>query len=119
MGKIESYTDLEVWWSGMALADEVYRLTQAFPSEERFGLSSQLRRAAVSIPSNIAEGWGRGATNEYVLFLRYARGSLYEVETQLRIAQRNGYLSEAALATSLQHTTRLGKMLLGLIRALQ
>ncbi len=103
----------------MGLADEVYRMTQTFPSEEKFGLTSQLRRAAVSIPSNVAEGWGRSATNEYVQFLRYARGSLYEVETQLRIAQRNGYLSEDTLEDVLRRTNQLGRMLLGLMRALK
>lgn len=119
MGKIESYTDLEVWQMGMILVDEVYRLTKAFPAKEKFGLTSQLRRSAVSIPSNIAEGWGRHVTNEYVQFLRYARGSLYEAETQLRIARRNGYLNEEALTALLHHTNRLGKMLLALMRALR
>lgn len=120
MGRsVQSYEDLEVWQRGMDLAGEVYRLTRTFPSEEKFGLTSQLRRAAVSISSNIAEGWGRGVTNEYLQFLRYARGSLYEVETQLRIAERNQYLSDEDLRTLLALTSTLSRMLLSLMRALR
>lgn len=116
---MQSYTDLDVWQLGMELADEIYRLTGPFPEAEKFGLTSQLRRAAVSTPSNIAESWGRGSTNEYVQFLRYARGSLYEIETQLRISQRNSFLHEDDLRMMLVRTNRLGKMLLGLMRALK
>jgi len=120
MGReIQSYEDLEVWQRGMDLAERVYLLTRAFPTDERFGLTPQLRRAAVSIPSNIAEGWGRGVTNEYLQFLRYARGSLYEVETQLRIARRNQYLSDEDLRSILALTGTLSRMPLGLMRALR
>ena len=75
-GKIQSYRDLEVWQQGMALAEGCYRITKAFPKEEIYGLVSQIRRAAVSIPANIAEGYGREYRNEYIRFLRIAQGSL-------------------------------------------
>ncbi len=85
------YQGLVVWQQAMELCDEVYRLTRAFPKCEMFGLSSQMRKAATSGPSNIAEGEGRLTRGERRQFLAQARGSLYEVETQLRIAQRAGY----------------------------
>ncbi len=115
---IKSYRDLEVWQRGIDLTKDVYEVTRSFPDEEKFGLTAQLRRAAVSIPSNIAEGWGRAATKDYVRFLRIARGSLVEMETQLIIAHRLGYLSKQALQTMLEETTIEGKMLLSLIRSL-
>lgn len=115
---VRSYTDLDVWRLGMEIADVVYDLTAAFPKDETFGLTAQVRRAAVSVPSNVAEGWGRQRTNEYVQFLRYARGSLYEVETQMRIAARRRYLSDGALAALLEQTDEEGRKLLALIRPL-
>ena len=117
--QVERYTDLTVWQTAMDLADAVYEATGDFPRQEAFGLTSQLRRASVSIPSNIAEGWGRGRTKEYVQFLRYARGSLYEVETQLRITERRGFLASDTLASLLVSTVEISKMLSGLMRALQ
>ncbi len=116
---IRSYRDLEVWKRGVDLVELIYKLTQSFPSEEKFGLTSQLRRAAVSISSNIAEGWGRDSTKDYVRFVRIARSSLFEIETQLIIAHRLGYLSEDALRASLQETEVESKMLLSLIRSLR
>lgn len=116
---ITSYRDLEVWQRGLDLTEHVYAATSSFPEEEKFGLTAQLRRAAVAIPSNIAEGWGRAATKDYVRFLRIARGSLAEVETQLIIAHRLGYLSERVLQAMLEETTIEGKMLLSLIRSLK
>ena len=92
-GRIERFEDLRVWQEAIALVAAVYRVTGAFPPAEQLGLTSQLRRAAVSIPSNIAEGWGRGSRADYTRFLRVARGSLYEVKTQLIIAQRSGLLT--------------------------
>ena len=116
---IRSYRDLEVWKRGVDLVELVYKLTQSFPPEERFGLTSQLRRAAVSISSNIAEGWGRGSTKDYMHFVRIARSSLLEIETQLIIAHRLGYLSEDELNASLQETEVESKKLLSLIRSLR
>ena len=115
---IKSYRDLEVWQRGIDLTEQVYETTRPFPEEEKFGLTSQLRRAAVSVPSNIAEGWGRAATKDYVRFLRIARGSLAEMETQLVIAHRLGYLSKRMMLAILEETTIEGKMLLSLIRSL-
>ena len=118
-GQIRSYRDLRVWQEGMDLVEAVYTATLSFPSDERFGLTSQLRRAVVSVPSNIAEGWGRGSTGEYKQFLRYARASLREVETQWLIAGRLGLLSPEAVASLEQRADRLGRQLLALMRALR
>jgi len=83
---IRKYQQLIVWQKAMLLVSEIYRLTQGFPDNEKFGLTSQLRRAAVSVPSNIAEGSGRGSDKDFCRFLYQARGSLTEIETQLLIA---------------------------------
>jgi four helix bundle protein len=91
---VQSYRDLVAWNKAMELVTEIYRVTHAFPKEELFGLVSQLRRAAVSIPSNIAEGKGRISKGEFRQFLGNARGSLAEVETQILIAQNLSYLDE-------------------------
>jgi four helix bundle protein len=103
----------------MALAESVYRLAARMPRIEASGLADQMRRSAVSIPANIAEGYGRESTGSYVQFLKVARGSLKELETHILLAQRIGFLcagrSELLLATS----DRLGKMLNALIRSIQ
>ena len=116
--RVDRYTDLLVWQKSMDLADAIYDFTASFPKTETFGLASQLRRAAVSIPSNVAEGWGRGRTKEYVQFLRYARGSLYEVETQVRIAGRQGYVEPERVEGLLVSTSEISRMLAGLAKAL-
>jgi four helix bundle protein len=87
MSPVRSYRDLVVWQKSMALVINVYRCTQAFPKAEKYGLAAQSRRAAVSVPSNIAEGQGRISTGEFKQFLGHARGSLLEIETQISIAQ--------------------------------
>ena len=94
MSRIESYRELIVWQKAMILVKEVYLATRTYPKEELFGLTQQLRRAIVSIPSNIAEGNGRGTTPDYVRFLLIARGSLFESQTQLEISRDLGYLPE-------------------------
>ncbi len=86
MSEIENYKDLRAWQAGRRLVKEVYNMSNHFPREEMFGLQQQIRRAAVSVPSNIAEGYGRASRDDYVRFLRVARGSLYEVETQMILA---------------------------------
>ena len=91
---VKSYRDLSAWQKARLLVKEVYLLTAAFPVGERFGLVSQMNRAAVSIPSNIAEGYGRATTQDYLHFLRIARGSAYELETQLVLAQDLGLCTE-------------------------
>src|SRR5512141_1943536 len=89
---VRSYRDLIAWQKAIALVTEIYRSTHHFPDHERFGLTSQLRRVAVSVPSNVAEGQGRQSTGEFKQFLGHARGSLLEVETQVFIAENLGYL---------------------------
>lgn len=102
----------------MDLVTEVYRLTQKFPDAERFGLVSQLRRASVSVPSNIAEGYGRGSTADYIRFLRGSRGSLYEIDTQLLIAARLNYIAQSDYEGILERINECGRMLAALIRTL-
>lgn len=91
--KISSYKDLLVWQKAITLVKEIYLLTKTLPEEEKFGLISQMRRCAVSIPSNIAEGWRRNSTKSYVQFLTIARGSLLELETQIIICKELTYIS--------------------------
>jgi len=116
---ISSYRDLEVWKRAMTLVTDVYRTTQAFPKDEMYGLTSQVRRAASSIPANIAEGWGRNMTGEYVQFLRIARGSLLELETHIAIAENLGYISHEASRQIACRTEEIGKMLFALIAGVQ
>jgi four helix bundle protein len=91
--KIRSYRDLVVWQKSVELVTAVYKVTSDFPRQEVFGLTSQMRRCAVSVPSNIAEGQGRATKGEFIQFLSHARGSLFELETQLCIASKLGYLA--------------------------
>ena len=116
---IRSYRDLVVWQKAVELVTEIYRLTQTFPKEEMFGLMSQMRRAAVSIPSNIAEGHGRLSRKEYIYFLGNARGSLAELETQLTIGNNLGYIDEAVMNRVLDQSGELGRILNGLLASLR
>jgi four helix bundle protein len=100
----------------MDLAEDVYRITKKFPKEETYGLTVQLRRAAVSVPSNIAEGKGRSSDKELAQFLSHSRGSLFEIETQLNLARRLGYLDEQQAEAVLHKTARVGQLLNGLLR---
>lgn len=115
---VRSYRDLIVWQKAFDLVAEIYKHTQRFPREEVYGLISQLRRAAVSVPSNIAEGHSRVSTGEFRQFLGHAQGSLVEIETQLLIADRLGYIDSQATAKVLRHTDEIGRMLTGLLRSL-
>jgi four helix bundle protein len=116
---VQSYRDLVVWKKSMAFVLDVYRNTQTFPKIETYGLTCQLRRAAVSIPSNIAEGQARRSTGEFKQFLGNARGSLVEVETQILIARDLGYLEQNQSETLLSATAEIGRMLNGLLAALK
>ena len=116
---VASYRDLVVWQKAMALVSAVYQLTRAFPDSERFGLTSQIQRAAVSIPSNIAEGQGRLATKEFRQFLGIARGSLKELETHLLISIDLAYASPENVHPCLGLTDEIGRMLNALIKALE
>jgi four helix bundle protein len=116
---VQSFRDLVVWQRAMQLAVAIYRLTKDFPREELYGLTSQIRRAAVSIPSNIAEGQGRQSTGEFKNFIGIARGSNFELQTQLEIA-RALQMGDAKLleeAESLSH--EVGKMLYGMLESLK
>src|SRR5258708_409071 len=117
--EIRSYRDLKVWQQGMALAKACYLITRGFPRDEMFGLTSQVRRAVVSIPANIAEGHGRECTGDYIRFLRIAQGSLKDVETHLLLSRDVGICDEAQIEPLLAHADQLGRMLRALIRSLQ
>lgn len=119
MNTINSYRDLKVWQTSIDVVEHVYRLTQNFPKQEVYGLSSQIQRAAVSIPSNIAEGHARYSTKEFLQHLSIALGSLAELETQLVLAERLGYSNRNNLEVVLSKTDETGRMLRGLQRSLK
>src|SRR3989442_11604185 len=108
---IRDYKDVQVWQKGMALAKQIYQMTQAFPSEEKFGIVSQMRRAAVSVPSNIAEGQARNTTGEFVQFLSHAEGSLAELDTQVRLSVTLGFCRQPDGESVSASITELQKML--------
>ena len=116
---MESYRDLQVWQKAMDLAVEVYRVTKQFPREEMFGLTSQIRRAASSVPANIAEGWGRETSGGYIQFLRIAQGSLKELETHLLLAQRVELCPYEPIQILLDQIDQIGRMLRALLRTIQ
>jgi len=115
--KLKTHKDLDAWKRSLDLVEVVYKVTRAFPQEEMYGLTNQLRRAVVSIPSNIAEGAARGSKKEFIQFLYIALGSLSEVETQLIIANRLGYVNDTNDMDQQLETVR--KLILGLIRYLR
>jgi four helix bundle protein len=116
---IRSYQDLIGWKKSMSLVTEVYRCTQSFPRSEMYGLTSQIRRAAVSIPSNIAEGQGRHSRGEFKQFLGHAKGSVFELESQIIIACNLGYLDDACAQALLERITEVGRILNGLLTSLE
>ncbi|CDX43149.1 S23 ribosomal protein [Mesorhizobium sp. SOD10] len=118
MAKIESYRDLVVWQQAMDLAVSIYETTRAWPKEELYGLTTQLRRAAASVPANIAEGYGRESRASYQQFLRIAQGSLKELETHLLIAQRVGITSNEAVELLMKQSESVSTLLRLLIRKL-
>lgn len=112
-----NFEKLETWQKAISFADLVYEVTRNFPSEERFGLTNQMRRAAVSISSNIAEGAARNSRNDYARFLEIATGSLFEVVSQSFIGRRQGFLSETNFTRLYSAAEEQGKMLSGLRRS--
>jgi four helix bundle protein len=112
------YKDLQIWQKGMRLTKEIYRLTARFPTEERYGLASQMRRAAVSIPSNIAEGQARRGTKEFVQFLSLASGSLAELDTQLLLSVDLGYTQRTDATPPAAEITEIQKMIAAIQRKL-
>lgn len=117
MEKVSSYKDLIVWQKSILLIKHIYILLRSFPEEEKFGLTSQIRRSAISIPSNIAEGFGRGTTKSFLQFLYISRGSLFELETQLHIAKELDIYTENQSVNHL--ISEIGKMLNSLITKLK
>ena len=117
MEKITSHKDLKVWQESITLVTKIYKVSENFPKHEVYGLSSQIRRAAVSIPSNIAEGAGRKGENEFTRFLYIAMGSLSEVETQLEISHRLGYIKDIEVINNSIYFIR--NMLANLIKSLK
>lgn len=113
--KGRNYQDLLAWQEAMNLVDQVYKVTRNFPKEEVYGLTSQLRRAAVSVPSNIAEGQGRNSIPEFARFLAIAHGSLREVETQIMIARRQGFLTPELEQELLVLAGQTGRLIKGLL----
>ncbi|MBJ6133167.1 four helix bundle protein [Ochrobactrum sp. Q0168] len=115
---VNSYRDLLVWQQAMELVTSIYQLTNSWPKEEIYGLTSQARRAAVSVPANIAEGFGRENRGSYQQFLRIAQGSLKELETHLLIAEQLGYIQKEAIDPMMAASESVGKLLRFLIRKL-
>ncbi|NEQ86353.1 MAG: four helix bundle protein [Moorea sp. SIO2I5] len=116
--QIQSYRDLRVWQKGMDVAESCYVITREFPKQEIYGMTAQIRRAAASIPANIAEGYGREYRGEYVQFLRIAQGSLKELETHLFLSVRVKLATSGAINPIIDECEALGRMLRSLIRSL-
>lgn len=116
---VTHFKELAAWQKAMDLAELVYKTTRGYPREEMYALTNQTRRAAVSVPSNIAEGQGRRTTRDFLHFLSIAQGSLCEVETQLLIAHRLGFLADSAAAQVLELVAEVGRIVRGLSRALR
>ena len=115
--EIQSFRDLIAWQKSMELCEQVYAISKHFPPDERFGLTVQIRRASVSIPSNIAEGYGRRSKQDYLRFLNIALGSLCEVETQLILSVKLGFANSDTVGSCLDLVREVDRVLCGLIRA--
>lgn len=115
MERIKTYRDLNVWKKSMNLVTEVYKTTNMFPRDEMYGLTSQIRRSAVSIPSNIAEGYGRNSTDDYIRFLQISLGSLYETQTQVEISNNLNYLNHEKFHNLHESMREIERMLTALI----
>lgn len=120
MSEIKSYKDLLIWQKGIDIVINLYELVEGFPKEEIYALTSQVKRASVSIPSNIAEGYGRNSTQSYIHFLNISRGSLFELETQLIVAQKLKFIKNEALFLELMNQiTEESKMLNSFINKIE
>ena len=117
--EVKCYRDLIVWQKSMALVTQIYHLTAGLPFDEVCGLRSQIRRSAVSVPSNIAEGYGRNSTKDYIRFLQVAMGSLFEVQTQIEISVNLGYKDRDSIAGLWEATREIERMLSSLIRKIR
>lgn len=119
MNTIRTHRDLLVWQKSMVLVTEIYRKSQRFPAQEQYGLTSQIRRAAISIPSNIAEGFGRQSTGDYLRFLNIAVGSLFEVQTQIEIALNLQFINELDFEEIFEKSREIDRMMSSLIQKLK
>jgi four helix bundle protein len=119
MNQIRTHRDLLIWQKSMILVTEIYRKSQRFPTQEQYGLTSQIRRAAVSIPSNIAEGFGRQSTGDYIRFLNIAVGSLFELQTQIEIAFNLSFIPESDFTVIFESTREIDRMMSSLIQKLK
>ena len=119
LSSIQSYRDLVLWQRSMSLTEVCYRVTAEFPKDEIYGMTAQIRRAATSVPANIAEGHGRESTGSFVQFLRVAQGSLKELETHLLLVERVGIARTGVVEPVLAECDEIGRMLRALIRSLQ
>lgn len=117
--KTSDYKELVVWQKSIDLAMAVYKILPGFPNEEKFGLCDQIRRATVSIPSNIAEGQSRNSEKDFMRFLSFARGSVAELETQLLLSVRFGYINDEIYCNLTEQLSQIGKMLASLMRAIE
>ena len=117
--KVESFKDLIVWQKGISLVNDIYKVTKHFPKEELYCITSQIRRAAISIPTNIAEGWGRGTTRNYIQFLEIARGSLFELNTLIIISYNQEYINKEVCDDIENKLNEIGRMLNTLISKLE
>jgi four helix bundle protein len=118
VGEIRNYRDLIVWQKSMLFVTEVYKLTENFPSKEMYGIASQLRRAIISVPTNIAEGYGRNSIAEYKRFSQIALGSLYEVQTLIEVSFNLGYASREVFMNMFELSRELERMMTALIKKL-
>ena len=118
MRRVRTYRDFFVWQKGIDLVTKIYKLSHDFPAFEVYGLTSQIRRCAVSIPSNIAEGYGRRSTQEYIRFLQIASGSLFELQTQLQISLNLKYIGKVEFVNVEKLTTEIDRMLSALINSI-
>lgn len=116
---MNSYKELIVWQKSIALVTQIYNLCSNYPQSEQFGLTSQLKRSSISIPSNIAEGFGRNSKNDFIRFLNIAVGSLFELQTQLEISKNLSFLTEDHHTEIIEKTIEIEKMLKALIRSLK
>lgn len=116
MTKIKTYRDLIIWQKSMDLVTEIYKITKTFPKDETYGLITQMRRCAVSIPSNISEGYGRNSSSDYIRFLRIAMGSLYELQTQLEISLNLKYLEANGFRKFYESSREVERMMSSMIR---
>ena len=116
---LENFKELNVWQKSYDLCLMIYKITKKYPNEETYGLVSQLRRVAVSVPSNIAEGYGRKTTTDYIRFLYIAYGSICELETQILLSGDLGYIKESIHTETLDNVTEIERMLKGLINSLE